>query len=102
MIFDEAHNMESICAESASFDITSKDLALCINEVSPPDISPCHFNSISYLASSSLPRVGCSSQTSSTAGYQVYSEKRRDGACSETGGGVPGEWDGAAALTRPT
>ena len=33
VIFDEAHNMESICAESASFDITSKDLALCINEV---------------------------------------------------------------------
>lgn len=33
MIFDEAHNMEQICSEAASFDLTSRDIAMCINEV---------------------------------------------------------------------
>ena len=33
IIFDEAHNMESICAEAASFDLTATDIAMCITEV---------------------------------------------------------------------
>ncbi|XP_076816262.1 regulator of telomere elongation helicase 1-like [Clavelina lepadiformis] len=33
IIFDEAHNLEKQCEESASFDLTSLDLANCIEEV---------------------------------------------------------------------
>lgn len=33
VIFDEAHNLEKICEESASFDLTSTDLALVIEEL---------------------------------------------------------------------
>jgi regulator of telomere elongation helicase 1 len=33
VIFDEAHNMESICSEAASFDLTASDIAMCIMEV---------------------------------------------------------------------
>ncbi|KAF3778449.1 Regulator of telomere elongation helicase 1-like protein [Nymphaea thermarum] len=32
LIFDEAHNLESICADAASFDLTSGHLAACISE----------------------------------------------------------------------
>jgi regulator of telomere elongation helicase 1 len=32
VIFDEAHNLESVCGESASFDLTATDLSLCISE----------------------------------------------------------------------
>lgn len=32
IIFDEAHNLEQICEESASFDITSMDIGKCITE----------------------------------------------------------------------
>lgn len=32
IIFDEAHNLEQICEESASFDLTSMDIAKCIME----------------------------------------------------------------------
>jgi regulator of telomere elongation helicase 1 len=34
LIFDEAHNLESFASESASFDLSSVDIAGCINEVS--------------------------------------------------------------------
>jgi regulator of telomere elongation helicase 1 len=33
VIFDEAHNMESICSEAASFDLTASDIAMCIMEL---------------------------------------------------------------------
>jgi len=33
VIFDEAHNMESICSEAASFDLTATDIAMCVTEV---------------------------------------------------------------------
>jgi regulator of telomere elongation helicase 1 len=33
VIFDEAHNMESICSEAASFDLTHTDIAMCVTEV---------------------------------------------------------------------
>ena len=33
MIFDEAHNIEKMCEESASHELRSTDLALCIEEV---------------------------------------------------------------------
>ena len=33
LIFDEAHNLEQICGDSASFDLTEADLALAIQEV---------------------------------------------------------------------
>lgn len=33
LIFDEAHNIESACEDSLSFDLRSYDLALCISEV---------------------------------------------------------------------
>jgi len=33
VIFDEAHNLESFCSESASFDLTGIDVAGCIQEV---------------------------------------------------------------------
>eukprot|EP00536_Pseudo-nitzschia_multiseries_P009346 jgi/Psemu1/200477/e_gw1.258.22.1 len=33
MIFDEAHNLESFASESASFDLTSKDIAGCMMEI---------------------------------------------------------------------
>ncbi|XP_071807478.1 regulator of telomere elongation helicase 1-like [Asterias amurensis] len=32
VIFDEAHNVEKMCEESASFDLTSYDLASCVEE----------------------------------------------------------------------
>nr|XP_039264154.1 regulator of telomere elongation helicase 1-like [Styela clava] len=32
IIFDEAHNLEKMCEESASFDLTSMDIAKCIQE----------------------------------------------------------------------
>lgn len=34
IIFDEAHNLGGICAEAASFDLSAKDVAMSINEVS--------------------------------------------------------------------
>ncbi|XP_022249147.1 regulator of telomere elongation helicase 1 homolog isoform X2 [Limulus polyphemus] len=34
LIFDEAHNIESVCEESMSFQLKSADIALCISEVS--------------------------------------------------------------------
>jgi DNA repair helicase (rad3) len=34
LIFDEAHNLEAFASESASFDLSSVDIAGCINEVS--------------------------------------------------------------------
>ena len=52
VICDEAHNMESICAESASFDITSKDLALCINEVSSSSASSSLLSSLEVMQQS--------------------------------------------------
>jgi regulator of telomere elongation helicase 1 len=33
LVFDEAHNLEGICGEAASFDITAGDLAACVREV---------------------------------------------------------------------
>jgi regulator of telomere elongation helicase 1 len=33
VIFDEAHNLESFASESASFDLTSLDIAGCVNEI---------------------------------------------------------------------
>nr|CAB3265816.1 regulator of telomere elongation helicase 1 [Phallusia mammillata] len=33
IIFDEAHNLEKLCEESASFDLSSLDIANCIEEV---------------------------------------------------------------------
>jgi regulator of telomere elongation helicase 1 len=33
VIFDEAHNLESVCSDSASFDLTAQDIAACILEV---------------------------------------------------------------------
>uniref|UniRef100_H2YDL1 Regulator of telomere elongation helicase 1 homolog n=1 Tax=Ciona savignyi TaxID=51511 RepID=H2YDL1_CIOSA len=33
VIFDEAHNLEKLCEESTSFDLTSLDIANCIEEV---------------------------------------------------------------------
>jgi regulator of telomere elongation helicase 1 len=33
VIFDEAHNVESVCADTASFDLTARDLAQAIQEV---------------------------------------------------------------------
>lgn len=33
LIFDEAHNLEKMCEESASFDLTSVDIAHCIEEM---------------------------------------------------------------------
>jgi regulator of telomere elongation helicase 1 len=33
VIFDEAHNLESFASESASFDLTSTDIAGCVNEI---------------------------------------------------------------------
>ncbi|VDK63178.1 unnamed protein product [Anisakis simplex] len=32
VIFDEAHNLESVCEESASYSFTSKQLSKCIKE----------------------------------------------------------------------
>lgn len=34
IIFDEAHNLESVCHDAASFDLSSGDIASCIDEVS--------------------------------------------------------------------
>ena len=33
VIFDEAHNLDKVCADSASFDLTAADLALCMEEM---------------------------------------------------------------------
>lgn len=33
VILDEAHNVEKICEESASLQLRSTDIALCIDEV---------------------------------------------------------------------
>lgn len=33
VIFDEAHNVEKVCEESASLEIRSTDLTLCIDEI---------------------------------------------------------------------
>ena len=33
IIFDEAHNLESVCTDAASFDLTALDIAAAINEV---------------------------------------------------------------------
>ena len=33
VILDEAHNIEKMCEESASLQLTSTDVALCIDEV---------------------------------------------------------------------
>jgi regulator of telomere elongation helicase 1 len=33
VIFDEAHNMESICSEAASFDLTATDVCMCLMEI---------------------------------------------------------------------
>ena len=33
VILDEAHNIEKMCEESASLQIRSSDMALCIDEV---------------------------------------------------------------------
>lgn len=33
VIFDEAHNVEKMCEESVSFELTSQDVATCISEV---------------------------------------------------------------------
>lgn len=32
IIFDEAHNLEGICAEAASFDFSAGELAACLRE----------------------------------------------------------------------
>eukprot|EP00899_Mesostigma_viride_P006227 jgi/Mesvir1/15605/Mv03214-RA.2 len=34
LIFDEAHNLEGVCADAASFDLRTADLAACVQEVS--------------------------------------------------------------------
>ena len=34
IIFDEAHNLESVCMESSSFDISTDDLTNCISQIS--------------------------------------------------------------------
>lgn len=34
ILFDEAHNVEKTCEEAASFDLTSFDIASCIEDVS--------------------------------------------------------------------
>ena len=33
LIFDEAHNLEGICADAASFDFSAGELAACVREV---------------------------------------------------------------------
>lgn len=33
IIFDEAHNVEKMCEESASIELRSLDIALCVDEV---------------------------------------------------------------------
>ena len=33
IIFDEAHNLDSVCGDSSSFDLTATDLSLCVSEV---------------------------------------------------------------------
>eukprot|EP00959_Pyramimonas_sp_CCMP1952_P051459 1075102-Pyramimonas_sp.AAC.2 len=36
LIFDEAHNLEDSCSESASVDLSARHLASCVGEVRPP------------------------------------------------------------------
>ena len=33
VVIDEAHNMETICSDAASFDICSSDIAICVSEI---------------------------------------------------------------------
>jgi regulator of telomere elongation helicase 1 len=47
LVFDEAHNLESFASESASFDLSSVDIAGCVNEVA---------RAIGYLQA--MPEVG--------------------------------------------
>ncbi len=49
LIFDEAHNLESVCGESASFDLTATTLSSCISELNRCVKLACdHNDSTSY------------------------------------------------------
>lgn len=39
VILDEGHNVEKICEDSASYSLTSTDVAMCIGEVT--EVSAC-------------------------------------------------------------